>query len=389
MPVGQFRENQFNPIIPILKSITMKNIYYKLMLLMMAIAISTTSCKKQVDYSNDINALKTSLQILQSRSDSLAAVLALTNSNVANLDSTVASIQKELATIMQRINQLVINLSSVNADITSINAEIASLNQQYADLLAILNDIISRLTITPLSINKGLVAWYPFTGNGVDSSNSFDDCIVNKAILTTDRFGNPNAAFYMSAVNNSSLIPNYLNTTMLNTFSYSLWVKPESSAMIPVQGQTGTEASGMPSDNPCVIHAINGSNFGAASENAGSGLYVGTNGLYVEEYSNNWEAVPLNYIGNLQGWHLISIIYFNKEPLLYIDGVFIKSGFPGNKNIYASLGPDNTINPKVAGFGCGYTAENKPGQYFTGSIDDIRYYNRELNQNELTYLASH
>ncbi len=45
------------------------------------------------------------------------------------------------------------------------------------------------------SLDKGLVAYYPFNGNAKDESGNGLHGEVNKAILSVDRHGNPDSAY--------------------------------------------------------------------------------------------------------------------------------------------------------------------------------------------------
>ena len=69
---------------------------------------------------------------------------------------------------------------------------------------------------------NGLVAYYPFTGNGNDESRSGNDGIFYGATFTEDRFRNPNSAYsfdgeddYVETSGNIDAAP--------NSFSISLW----------------------------------------------------------------------------------------------------------------------------------------------------------------------
>jgi hypothetical protein len=50
-------------------------------------------------------------------------------------------------------------------------------------------------TVRPEVITEGLLGWYPFTGNALDSSGNNNSGKVYGAVLTVDRFGNANAAY--------------------------------------------------------------------------------------------------------------------------------------------------------------------------------------------------
>ncbi len=56
-------------------------------------------------------------------------------------------------------------------------------------------------------LTNGLVLYYPFDGNANDASGNGNNGTVEGATLTTDRFGNPNSAYYFNGVNNDILVP--------------------------------------------------------------------------------------------------------------------------------------------------------------------------------------
>jgi hypothetical protein len=81
---------------------------------------------------------------------------------------------------------------------------------------------------TTPDISNGLVAQYDFTGNANDLSGNSNDGTVNGAVLTADRYGNPNSAYLfngttdnISVLNNSSL-----DFQTNNKLSLSYWIKP-------------------------------------------------------------------------------------------------------------------------------------------------------------------
>lgn len=76
------------------------------------------------------------------------------------------------------------------------------------------------------SLTQGLVAYYPFDGNARDQSGNGHNGIVNKASLTTDRFGNPNSAYSFNGIDSYIQIPNGSPFDLPNNMSIALWVKP-------------------------------------------------------------------------------------------------------------------------------------------------------------------
>ncbi len=62
---------------------------------------------------------------------------------------------------------------------------------------------IDSITFTILPSNiptEGLIAYYPFNGNANDESGNGNDGTVYGATLTTDRFGNKNAAYVFDGI---------------------------------------------------------------------------------------------------------------------------------------------------------------------------------------------
>ena len=72
---------------------------------------------------------------------------------------------------------------------------------------------------------SGLVAWWPFTGNAIDSSGNGNNGTVNGATLTTDRFGYVNSAYYFSSAGCGPRIDATVNTSSItNGLTISVWV---------------------------------------------------------------------------------------------------------------------------------------------------------------------
>jgi hypothetical protein len=71
--------------------------------------------------------------------------------------------------------------------------------------------------------SNGLVGWWPFNGNANDQSGNGNNGTVNGATLTTDRFGNANAAYDFDGVSdfievNYAQAPNFSNGITMQTW---------------------------------------------------------------------------------------------------------------------------------------------------------------------------
>jgi hypothetical protein len=346
----------------------------------MVICISLTllcsifSCYKEpVDYSKDINDLKALVTELQQRSDSLATALGNTNTNLNNLSKSVDSIKLKLTGIQTQIDALTLSLTTANANIAAINAQLILLNQQYASLLEQLNAILAQLNAAPPTLSDGLVAYYPFTGNAGDSSGNGNHGTVIGATLTTDRFGNVNRAYSFDGIDN------YIQTTNSGPggtgITISYWYKSDqtdrSAGIIWYGGSGAGEYLGL-------LH-----NSYAEYQSACYGPSVSN---HYNILSRGFSSIPDSTIWH----HVVFILPVNcasiEEERFILDNnellQICSSGTYATFNI--NVGTANPIK-----IGHPSWDPNPVHKYYRGKLDDIRIYNRVLNQSEITYLASH
>lgn len=107
--------------------------------------------------------------------------------------------------------------------------------------------------------------------------------------------------------------------------------------------------------------------------NRGDGLYLGTSGGKFFIYYNT--ATPPNMFSvksvNDNSWHMVSWISNGATSTMYIDGVF-DSSLPQSRS---------------SSSGTGYIGWDSPNnEFFSGSIDDVRIYNRALSANEISQI---
>ncbi|CAN5719798.1 hypothetical protein BH10BAC3_BH10BAC3_19570 [soil metagenome] len=202
---------------------------------------------------------------------------------------------------------------------------------------------------------NGLVGWWPFSGDAVDSSGNGNNGTVNGAILTTDRFGSQNSAYSFNGINNYISIPNSASLQNLTSITISAWINIQSwysgggQLWFPIlnksdqQGQYGK-------------YSVALSSTGAISH-----LDTKENGY---GYSNF----------TLKKWYHIVVTFSNSDTTkFFVNGVNIYSGptfsFPQNsvQNLPLIIGKD------------------APGliEYSNGFIDDIGIWNRALTDSEI------
>lgn len=75
-----------------------------------------------------------------------------------------------------------------------------------------------------VNLNQGLVSYYPFTGNPNEvTGNGLNGITQNGAQLTSDRFGNPNSAYYFDGVDDFIQIPSNASLSFHRIFYCTLF----------------------------------------------------------------------------------------------------------------------------------------------------------------------
>ncbi|HVZ96831.1 MAG TPA: LamG-like jellyroll fold domain-containing protein [Chitinophagaceae bacterium] len=92
-------------------------------------------------------------------------------------------------------------------------------------ILVFLLLLFSFRSFPQVDLNNGLMAYYPFNGNANDASGNSNNAIFNNVTLTTDRFGNPNSAYSFNGTDNYIQIPNSPSLNMSNQISVCAWVR--------------------------------------------------------------------------------------------------------------------------------------------------------------------
>lgn len=204
---------------------------------------------------------------------------------------------------------------------------------------------------------NGLQGWYPFTGNANNLSGAGSNGVVNGAVLTTDRFGNTNAAYGFNGTSSSISFPNLFVFNQNSDASISIWINK---ATLPnVQGTFLFSTKS-------IIDA-NRFNF----------YFNNTNSKMVLDYRQPETLHILNIIFNFQDNIWQNVIYSRVGNVykLYVNGQFINSITDASPNLPTAVGWMLGADPT--------------GMYdFSGKLDDIGIWNRGLNQEEITSICN-
>ena len=203
----------------------------------------------------------------------------------------------------------------------------------------------------------GLVAWFPFNGdamNLVDSSNAH----VQGAILTTDRFGRENSAYYFDGKVSAIWTELEKAPESQSPQTYSWWFYTDTLQTYSIELGAG---------NMIVL----------VDPESGSGIQFGfrgpgynTKGLDVWKWgggtileieppaSGSWHHAVYTFDGNIHRY--------------YMDGLAIST----------SVEPPQHGKPTVLMFGNYPTGD----QFLKGKLDDVRIYDRALTGSEVIQL---
>jgi hypothetical protein len=209
------------------------------------------------------------------------------------------------------------------------------------------------------SLTDGLVAYYPFDGNTNDNSGNGNNAINYGATLTTDRFENFNSAYKFDGSNDYMRIDHTedLNfDSYYNSYSISFWVKGDPAEVSYCRIiEKWNELIG--TDYPFALEIS--TSFKAnirTTEN-----YVNFDYGYL--WDNNWK-------------HIILVVNSeNKYMSGYVNNSMIAS------TSYSSLGTTGN-NEEI--YLAGHPALSN--KYFNGYMDDVRFYNRVLTEDEIQAL---
>jgi hypothetical protein len=216
---------------------------------------------------------------------------------------------------------------------------------------------------------NGLVAWYPFTGNAIDSSGNGNNGTVNGATLSTDRFGNANKAYSFDGIDDYiQIIYNLSLTSKVGTIS--TWIKSNGNInndqrLIYGQGQ----------GRPTIC--VNSSNNRKARLQWHQQLNGNPNGWAMVTSTSN--------IDNSQ-WINIVGVYDTSNLSIYINGI-LEATYSSSYNQWNCSQYNFHIGAfNATSIACGGSLGIS--QAFNGKIDDIGIWNRALNQDEITALYS-
>ena len=203
--------------------------------------------------------------------------------------------------------------------------------------------VASSTSTGGVDLHTGLVAHYTFNDNVNDSINNLNGTWSGAASYVSSQSGMGKAGSFNGGGDKITL---GAGVTLGNVASITFWIKS------------------VPGDVEYIIGADGSTHIGTITTSWGNYLKLGGN------YGGSWydfSSLPDVADGD---WHFVVLILNDGDGVAIVDGTttnFTYSSFPIT---YYTLGTDNNT------------------QYLNGQLDDVRFYNKALGQDEIDALAA-
>jgi len=206
-----------------------------------------------------------------------------------------------------------------------------------------------------ISLTDGMVAFYPFSGNANDESGNENNGTVHGATLANDRNGKPNSAYSFNGTNNYIEVPDSPDLDITNQITICAWRYITTNSLGRLVRKINTW--GPP---------VGGYILSGAADYINSELQLDTHtGVIITRKESTY---PLNT------WGFVAMTFDGIKVTLYYNGEIIKTedvaGHIVTNNMSLLIGASERV------------------EYFAGTIDEVRIYNRALSQEEIQKIYS-
>ncbi len=229
-------------------------------------------------------------------------------------------------------------------------------------LIAALLFAVASLTyaqVASADITSGLVAYYPFDGNANDASGNGRNGFVNGPALTADRFGQQNSAYSFDGMD-------YIETRgmpSLSSYTISAYVKD---ANLSDEGRIFSNGDWGEVFKGSIDLLVYGASPAILNQTGSSQVEYWSD----QVITSDWTHVVATYDDST---HIAKI---------FINGVEVIGHYQRGNSL-----PTPNQNP-IYNFYIGRNGGGSAIKYFTGSMDDLRIYNRALSGTEVQQLYS-
>ncbi len=216
------------------------------------------------------------------------------------------------------------------------------------------NDGQGGQTADSVGITVGhLIAYYPFSGSGNDSSGFNNHGVISGATLVDDRFGNPNSAYFFDGIDDFIRVPNHPSINFRKQITVNLWMKATqffSREAYPISHGNWENRWKISITNKRVRWTIK------TDTSANNGI---------KDLDSQTQLV-------LDSLYMVTVLYNGSDFEIYLDGA-----------LDASSNWGGLILPTTIDLAIGQHLPGNNNYNFKGVLDDIRIYNRALTFQEI------
>jgi hypothetical protein len=213
-----------------------------------------------------------------------------------------------------------------------------------------------------------LVAWYPFTGNALDSSGNMNHATYTGTgvVLATDRFNQSNSC-YDFAGNTGDYIRVPADNFPSKDRTVALWFN------VPTVN-----------NRPILLGYGGGGNLGYGTSFLMGLNILGWGSYHCQAHFNSNQIEHTYTVAPLSSWHHFAVTVSGATMTLYVDGIPTQTNTAFTYSTVVS-GTDLAfgVMPYVNGL-APYTDSN--GGYLQGKLDDIGFWSRALSSQEVLSL---
>lgn len=219
-------------------------------------------------------------------------------------------------------------------------------------------------------LSDNLLLYYSFNNNVLDYSGNYYNGVSSGVSFVADRHGNDHSAVYFDGIDDYINFPNIIELKPNLPISFSFWIKYDD----------------LTYENSTVFNT-------SFEEDVNSGVYMNiqsSTGKYQISYgdgSNSYSSstrrtFTSNSIIDPNNWHHIAIVVNSQNDMkIYVDCA-------NNNGSYSGTGGSLQYSGFPGVLGRHDRSLSNPADYFKGAIDDFRYWDRSLTEQEIDILCN-
>ncbi|MFC1504548.1 LamG-like jellyroll fold domain-containing protein, partial [Spirochaetota bacterium] len=219
-------------------------------------------------------------------------------------------------------------------------------------------------------MSTGLVAYYPFNNNADDESGNGNDGTPTGAILTNDRYGETNAAFFHDGAGDYITIDSTIDdVTNTDIGTWSFWIRP-------------TNVGGAMYETYVSFGDTDANTFLLMRKNNADKVEAVARTIGTTQWAVTTDIVPLEN----EKWTHVTITHNGTQPYFYINGTSAAITF--DTDVDRTIWFNDITGIDNARIGDMNVNLNGEGTFLNGFIDEIYVYTRVLTSNEILLLAA-